>query len=178
MASSPLLGALRTAALVLGYTLPMILLLVPVQIPARFLWVGVAEHRGLADTLILLACPALVWLAQTHWSAAAGRQRAPQQPDEIVSLDFSELHEATDGFGNEAELGRGGFGVVYGRAARWARSRARGAALSSGCTTARPPPLMVCAARFVCSANAATRTCFRCSAFAWTAARSASSTRC
>lgn len=100
---------LRRVALILGYTLPMLLLFTPGQIPERFLWGWVADHRGVADALLIGACPLLIMLAQ--WRVAASSAGA--SGDAIVLLTIEELSEATDNFSTQSEFGRGGFGIVY-----------------------------------------------------------------
>ena len=107
---------LRTAALAVGYTLPMFILVFPVHIPSRFLWSSLAEHRAATDLLLLLGCLCLVFLAQwqprLQLPVLLGGRRAAA--NEIVSLPVDELFDATNGFSELSELGRGGFGVVYG----------------------------------------------------------------
>ena len=110
-----LASILRTVVLAIGYTLPMLLLFSPFQIPARFLWASVAEHRGTTDFFLILACPAMVWLVQTHWTPTAAASGAD---DELVSFSVGELYDATDGFGKHTELGHGGFSIVHGTRGR------------------------------------------------------------
>jgi hypothetical protein len=121
----------RTLALVVGYTLPMFILVIPVSIPSRFLWSSLAENRSAADAALLLGCIALVFLAQRE-------ELVPQfigrrgESNEIVSLSATELFDATDGFSDSSELGRGGFGVVYGT-----RSAIRSLAREGRCAVKR-----------------------------------------
>ena len=112
-----ILNGLRTSALAVAYTLPMLLLFTPVQIPSRFLWSGIAEHRNLADFVLLAACPALVWLVQTFWHPI-GVLRNNQQGESIVSLSVGELWDATNGFSDRTLLGSGGFSAVHGTRGR------------------------------------------------------------
>ena len=106
-----MMASLRFVALAVGYCLPMILLFTPVEIPARYLWSGIAQHRGLTDLCLILVCPALVWVAQSYWPlATVGRPRAS---NEIVTLSVKDLFDATSGFSSSAELGRGSFGIVF-----------------------------------------------------------------
>ena len=102
-----IIATLRTAALITGYGLPMLILVVPIQIPSRLLWSSLSDHRGAADLVLLLLCLALVGLAQWRPSSSV-------KDDDIPSLPMAELFEATRGFHEGAELGRGGFGIVYG----------------------------------------------------------------
>ena len=108
-----IVDALRRVALAVGYTLPMLLLLAPAEIPERFLWPWVAQHRGYSDALLLIACPLLIMLAQ--WSAPSFAARVGgARAGEIVDIALDELSDATHGFREDAKVGSGGFGVVYG----------------------------------------------------------------
>lgn len=104
-----LVAMLRTAALTVGYILPMLLIFAPVQIPARFLWSGIAEHRGLADTVLCMLCPALVWLAQHAFGPTDEGPRG-----QILGVPLSELLEATLHFDETTKLGSGSSGEVFG----------------------------------------------------------------
>lgn len=79
------------------------------------------RHRGIADLLLLLLCPALVSLVQ-YLSGGGGVGIAGSgnsaRAGEIVSIALAELLRATDDFSERAELGRGGFGVVFGTHSR------------------------------------------------------------
>ena len=196
--------SLRTLFLVVGYTVPMLILFTPGNIPVRFLEpIGLTEqNRWLADLIILVACPTLVWLAQLHdgpaiRSLVGATIRRSSSHEPFVAFTVEELSAATADF-----VGRGGFGVVYAAAHRtarpeastptrltlaslWAgtaravassRCRARGGARSSGFTAARPPRARRCAMRSAYSPSVGTRTCCRSWATAWTRAPSASST--
>lgn len=84
---------LRKLAVCVGYTAPMVVLMLPVELP----WLIAA----------LAASLALVWVAQARLSpvpAAAGL---------AVLLTTSEIRSATAGFARARQLGRGSFGVVY-----------------------------------------------------------------
>ena len=114
--------SLRTLFLVVGYTVPMLILFTPGNIPVRFLEpIGINdENRWVVDIMILIACPALVWLAQVH-DGPAIRQlvsatiRRSSSHEPFVAFTVEELSAVTSDF-----VGRGGFGVVYAAAHRTA----------------------------------------------------------
>ena len=100
--------ALRRSSLIVGYTLPMLLLFTPAEIPERYLWSWVAQHRGYSDTLLLIACPLLIMLAQWRAPSTVGASGP------IVKITLTELSDATNAFSESVKLGSGGFGTVYG----------------------------------------------------------------
>ena len=195
---------LRKLLLVVGYTVPMLILFTPGNIPVRFLEpIGIDEgNRWVADLILLVACPALVWLAQVHdgpairsFVSATIRRSSSREP--FVAFTVEELSAVTSDF-----VGRGGFGVVYATAHRTAhlqgelflpvaprsptvaataravassRCHARGAVRSSGFIAARRPHARRCVTRSACFPSATTRTCSLSWASALTAAPSASS---
>ncbi len=106
--------SLRTLFLVVGYTVPMLILFTPGNIPVRFLEpIGINdENRWVVDIMILVACPALVWLAQVHDGPAIRQlvgatifRSSSREP--FVAFTVEELSAVTSDF-----VGRGGFGVV------------------------------------------------------------------
>lgn len=101
----PLPTLLRYAALALGYTLPMLVLLAPYS-------VSLYDARVVA---IFLGSPCLVILAQWRVTRPA---RAAESGASCVTLGEPELRAATGGFAASHELGRGGFGTVYSTSAR------------------------------------------------------------
>ena len=103
-----LVAVLRRSALVVGYILPMLLLFTPAEIPERYLWSWVAQHRGYSDALLLVFCPLLIMLAQWRAPSVVGAT------GHIVNFTLSELSDATRGFSQHSKLGSGGFGTVYG----------------------------------------------------------------
>ena len=118
--------SLRTLFLVAGYTVPMLILFTPGNIPVRFLEpIGLNEqNRWVADLIILVACPALVWLAQVHdgpaiRSLVGATIRRSSSHEPFVAFTVEELSAVTSDF-----VGRGGFGVVYATAHRTAQPEA------------------------------------------------------
>ena len=125
--------SLRTFLLAVGYTVPMLILFTPGNIPVRFLEpIGLHDgNRWVADLMLLIACPALVWLAQMHdgpairshvsatfghVSATIGRSLSGTR-EPFVAFTVEELSAVTSDY-----VGRGGFGVVYAAAGRTTRA--------------------------------------------------------
>lgn len=114
----PLIHHVRTLALAIGYTVPMLILFAPAQVPARFLPSSIAEHRNITDFVICVLCLVLVWSVQAYAPVLLPASSLELGGASIVALPVGELWDATSHFADRAILGRGGFGIVYGTRGR------------------------------------------------------------